>query len=64
MDLLGLCIQIDSSVILIQNDLKSLEGYAVRFRYPGQKADRLEAKNAIHSAEIIRQFIRTQLDLP
>jgi HEPN domain-containing protein len=63
-DLSLLCIQMEPAFHLIQADLKSLEGYAVRFRYPGQKADKAEAKNAVKVASAIRTFIRGQLNLP
>ncbi len=63
-DLAVLCSQIDQTFLLLQNDLKSLEGYAVRFRYPGVKADRLEAAKAIKTADVIRKFIRGKLNLP
>lgn len=60
-DLMMLCGQADSSFLLLQNDLKSLEGYAIRFRYPGQSADQTEAKTAIRIAENVRHFVLSRL---
>jgi len=60
-DLMMLCGQVDASFLILQNDLKSLEGYAVRFRYPGQAADQAEAKTAVRTAENIRQFVLSRL---
>jgi HEPN domain-containing protein len=44
MDLLALCIKIDPTFQFIQSDLNILEGYAVHFRYPGESAEKDEAK--------------------
>ncbi len=63
-DLAVLCSQIDQTFLLLQNDVKNLEGYAVRFRYPGVKADRFEAKKAVKTAELIRKFIKSKLNVP
>ena len=62
-DLLALCLKIDPAFIFIRPDLVSLDGYAVRYRYPGQSADRSEAKAALKSAQIIRGFIRNKIGL-
>jgi HEPN domain-containing protein len=56
-ELVRLCTDFDNSLFVLMNDCKSLDGYAVRTRYPGQDADREEAKIAIHSAQIIRKAI-------
>jgi HEPN domain-containing protein len=58
-DILAICIKIDASIQMIQMDLNVLEGYAVNFRYPGQSADKLDAK----SAEIVRICVRSKLEL-
>jgi len=63
MDLLAISIQIDPNFQLIQADLNILEGYAVHFRYPGETADKDEAKNAYKTASSVRKFIRGQLRL-
>lgn len=63
MDLLALCAKVDISFLILQPDLISLEGYAVMFRYPGQSADRTEAKAAFKVAEMVRSFVRVRLKL-
>jgi HEPN domain-containing protein len=61
MDLLGLCVKFEAAYLMLQADLMSLEGYAVMFRYPGQSANKAEAKAAYKAAEIISAFIKTRL---
>ncbi len=63
MDLLALCAKVDNSFLVFQPDLMSLDGYAVMFRYPGQSADRAEAKAAFKSAVKISTFVKTKLGL-
>jgi HEPN domain-containing protein len=62
-DLLGLCLQIDGGFQLIRDELNTLEGYAVQFRYPGTTAEKEEAKSAYHTAVLIREFIRSHLGI-
>ena len=64
MDLLAMCVKIDSTYLMLQPDLMGLEGYAVMFRYPGQSADRAEAKAALKSAEVVQVFVKAKLGLP
>jgi HEPN domain-containing protein len=63
LDLLALCIKIDPTFQIIRADLNILEGYAVQFRYPGQSADKTEAKSAYKTARVARDFIRNRLGL-
>ena len=63
LDLLSLCLPIDESLLLIQNDLNMLDGYAVQFRYPGQSADRSEARAAYKNAIAVRNHIRRKMGL-
>ena len=63
LDLLGLCLRIDATFQIIRPDINELEGYAVQFRYPGQSADKSEARFAFKNAAIIRDFIRNRLNL-
>ena len=62
-DILALVLQLDGIFQLIRPDLERLGRFAVRFRYPGDKADREEAKAAYRSAEVVRQFVRGILGL-
>lgn len=63
-ELVSLCVQRDQLFTLIENDLKGLDGYAIRVRYPGQNATRQEAVLAVKFARHIRVFIRNLLALP
>ena len=49
---------------VLTDDLKVLQGYAVQFRYPGQKATKEDAYEAFRIAINIRAFIRRQLGFP
>jgi HEPN domain-containing protein len=64
MDLLALCVKTEGTYQLIYPDLMTLEGYAIKFRYPGETAEKVEGKRALKSATVVREFIRTRLGLP
>lgn len=55
--------RVESGYQLLQPDLNVLENYAVQFRYPGQSAEKLDAKEAIRAAKAVRAFIRKKLGL-
>ena len=63
-DLMAVCMKIDPSYQMFQSDLNIMEGYAVQFRYPGQSADKLEAKTALKAARVVRAIFRIKLGLP
>jgi len=62
-ELLALCLKQDPSLAFLNPDLSVLEGYAVRFRYPGDSAEKSEARAAFKSVQAIRSFIRNKLGL-
>jgi HEPN domain-containing protein len=62
-DLLGLCINLDSSFHSLHFEINTLEGYAVQIRYPGFSADKEEARAAFASSATIRDYIRNYLDI-
>jgi HEPN domain-containing protein len=62
-DLMELCLRYESSFELYRHDLSLLNQYAILFRYPGEEADKREAKEAINSLKIFRKFIRALLKL-
>jgi len=62
-ELLGLCLEIDKTYELLLPDLTLLDAYAVQYRYPGNAANRLEARSAYQSARVIREMIRSKLGL-
>ena len=61
LDLLKICQEIDSSLEMISSDLKELARFAVNIRYPGESADRDEAKNAFAAAKVIRKILRQKI---
>lgn len=62
-DLLALVSKHDASCLFLQSDLNVVEGYAVQFRYPGQSADKTEAKVALTAAERVWEFTRSKFGL-
>ena len=61
--LLNLCLQLDPTIDLQRPTLVLLDRYAVRYRYPGDWADRDEARQAYRAATEFRQFMRAKLGL-
>jgi HEPN domain-containing protein len=49
---------------LLEPAAKALLDYAVRFRYPGASADRLQARTSVKDAILIRDAVRLALELP
>ena len=62
-DLVSLCIEIDPTYSILEPELRGLDGYAVRTRYPGQNANKAEALIAIKTSKNVRYFIREKLGL-
>jgi HEPN domain-containing protein len=62
-ELLELCLTVDSSFEFYRDVLVSLERYAVQYRYPGPAADKDEARLAINSLKVIRLHLRNRLQL-
>ena len=60
-ELVALCIEGDASFTLLEPDLRELDGYAVRFRYPGYNATRDEALSSVKMAQAVRFFVRQHL---
>jgi HEPN domain-containing protein len=59
-DLLAQCMTVDPNLIVLRSDLLRLDRYAVLFRYPGDKADRTEAKLAFRSASAVREYLKSR----
>lgn len=57
-DLLGLCLPFDSSLSLQRDLLVILDRYAVLYRYPGDSADRKEARRAYRAIVELREFLQ------
>jgi len=54
-------IQFDASYEFLRADLETLEDYSVRFRYPGESAEKGEAQSAYQAMKVVREFIRLKL---
>jgi HEPN domain-containing protein len=61
--LLALTIPIEPMWSAFTPELTNLRVYAVRYRYPGDSADRVEAKLALKQCRFIRKAIRQSLAL-
>jgi HEPN domain-containing protein len=62
-ELLELCLALDSSFESQRHLLILLDRYAVRYRYPGDSADRDEARKAFRAAGSVRAFVRLKLGI-
>lgn len=62
-ELLEIALPFDESLELQRELLVQLERYAVRYRYPGESADKDEARAALRAAKIVRSFVRQRLGL-
>jgi HEPN domain-containing protein len=58
LELLALILEFDASYEFLKADLEALEDYAVRFRYPGDLAEKSEAQMAYAAAGTVRAFVR------
>jgi len=61
-ELMSLCIETDKTFVILELDLKGLDGYAVRVRYPGQSASKEEARMAVKIAKGIQSFIQSRFN--
>lgn len=61
--LLELFSQIDASWELLRLDLQRLTAYAVTYRYPGETADKVTARDAMEVCRAIRDKARASLGL-
>lgn len=62
-ELLELCLLLDTSLETCRDRLILLDGYAVRYRYPGDTADKDEARAAYRAARALRGLLRALLGL-
>lgn len=61
LELLALILDFDGSYEFLKADLEVLEDYAVRFRYPGDLAEKDQAQAAYAAAGAVRSFTRERL---
>ena len=59
LNLLELCLPFTPQLALYQDILGQLNQYSVQYRYPGESADKDEARSAYKSAKKFREFIHT-----
>jgi HEPN domain-containing protein len=62
-ELLELCLVVDPDFEIQRNRLIVLDRYAVLYRYPGDAADKDEARDAYGIARMLRVFFRAKLGL-
>jgi HEPN domain-containing protein len=48
----------------LQNGLLTLTAYGVAYRYPGAKATKLEARDAVKRCRLVRKTVRQSFNLP
>ena len=63
LELMSLIMKFDTSFEFLRADLESLEDYSVRYRYPGEFAEKNEAKTAYQATKAVREFVRQKLEL-
>ena len=60
-ELLALALSFQPHLALLESDLKSLNAFAVQFRYPGQSAEKTDARSAVEAAKVVRVQLRLLL---
>ena len=61
-ELLALALNFQPHLVILEPDLKSLNAFAVQFRYPGQSAEKADARSALAAAKVIRVQLRVLLE--
>lgn len=59
--ILEMVLPIDALMAVVQREIKFLNPYSIGIRYPGESADREEAKKAIKAVISVREIIRERL---
>jgi HEPN domain-containing protein len=62
-ELMLLCEKSDSSFEMLRADLVTMERFSVRTRYPGETAEKEDARSAFAAAVAVRKSIRQKLGL-
>jgi HEPN domain-containing protein len=62
-ELLEIALPFDQSLELQRELLVQIERYAIRYRYPGESADKDEARAALRAAKGVRAVLRHRLGL-
>jgi HEPN domain-containing protein len=61
--LLDQCAELHPLLVAMRNDMVRLSSYAVEFRYPGESATSIDAKQAIRIMKAARSELRSALGL-
>ncbi len=64
LSLLDLILPVEPLWSFLRPPLVQLKNYAVAYRYPGDSADRSEARDALHLCRTVREAVRLSLGLP
>jgi len=62
-ELMILCEEVDPSFEMLRADLVTMERYSVRTRYPGETAEKEDARSAYAAAVTVRKFVRQKLGM-
>jgi HEPN domain-containing protein len=62
-ELLEQCLPLDASFESQRKLLVLLDRYAVRYRYPGELADKAEAQQTFQAIKMVREFARKKLGI-
>ena len=62
-ELLELCLPVDMSFEAQRDALVLLDRFAVQYRYPGETADKAEARQAFRAVTAVRSFVRGKLGI-
>jgi len=62
-EIMALCLQVDSTFEMLRADLIALERYSVHVRYPGVSAEKEDAKTAFQAVKVAREFVRQKLGM-
>ena len=63
-ELLEIALSYDAGFELQRDLLVRLDRYAVRYRYPGDTSDKVEARAAFQAIKTVRIFVRQRFGLP
>jgi HEPN domain-containing protein len=61
-ELVELCLPLDAGFEFLRDLLILLDGYSVRYRYPGESANKDEARTAFKTISLVRAFMRPKLE--
>jgi HEPN domain-containing protein len=61
--LLDLILPVETTWDSLRADLQALSAFAVAYRYPGDEADKNEAREAVERCERVRELVRASLGL-